>query len=118
MPDAPGTYLLTVSADGATRVTYAGMTENLWMVTRGRLPDGRSRPAQRYDSTLKYLGDTRRYVNILAADQMRLGRTMTHSVGPLADPQVDPTLRRGILLREEDRWKRRWRLCQVGWNRK
>jgi hypothetical protein len=82
VPKGPGHYLFTVEDDDAIHVTYAGLTEELWMVTKGRLPDGRSRPAQRYGRP-KYAGVTRRRVNLLAAEQLEIGRRLRHWVRPL-----------------------------------
>ncbi len=45
VPSRPGHYLFAVEDDSTIRVTYGGLTEELWMVTKGRLPDGLSRPA-------------------------------------------------------------------------
>jgi hypothetical protein len=49
VPDGPGLYAFTVEDDAHIRVTYVGLTEHLWMVTKGRLPGsgGARRPALR-----------------------------------------------------------------------
>lgn len=67
VPDAPGLYAFTLrraeDRDGL-RVVYVGMTEHLWMVTKGRLPDSASaRGAQRYGRP-KHAGQTRQRVNM------------------------------------------------------
>ena len=38
VPKAPGVYLFTVGRSADLRVMYAGRTEHLWMVTKGRKP--------------------------------------------------------------------------------
>lgn len=40
VPDAPGHYLFSVGAADTTCVVYLSLTENLSMVTKGRLPLG------------------------------------------------------------------------------
>lgn len=47
-PAGPGLYVFTVESPGRLHVCYAGMTEHLWMVTKGRLPCGAARGGNRY----------------------------------------------------------------------
>ena len=84
------------------------------MVTKGRLPDGRARGGQRYGRP-KHASVTRERINVLAAEQMRLGRTVRHWVRPLSigDGQ-DLRVR---LHKEEEDLIRLWNLRTVGWNR-
>lgn len=115
VPSSPGTYLFTVTRNHVTHVVYAGLTKHLWMVTRGRLPSGESRGAQRYGRP-KHAGQTRRHVNVLAAEQFRLGRVVAHWVRPFdSRPSVEDLYAR--LREEEEDLIVRWRLREVGWNR-
>jgi hypothetical protein len=121
-PNAPGIYLFTVTEAGHTHVVYVGSTENLWMVTKGRLPTGtgrnsQARPAQRYGGNLKYLGPTRKRINILAAEQMRRGRTVEHWVKEMKAPPADPRRLRRQLTEEEESFIESWHLRECGWNR-
>jgi hypothetical protein len=61
-PKGPGVYAFTVGHDDELHVAYVGMTEDLWMVTKGRLPWGQARPGQRYGRPL-YAGVTRQRIN-------------------------------------------------------
>ncbi len=38
VPRGPGIYAFTAGGDDDLRVMYVGLTEELWMVTKGRLP--------------------------------------------------------------------------------
>jgi hypothetical protein len=117
VPKGPGHYLFTVGDNAAIHVTYVGLTEELWMVTKGRLPDGRSRPAQRYGRPL-YAGVTRRRVNLLAAKEIEIGRRLRHWVRPLVLSATETAaMTKGRLVREEEELILRWRLREVGWNR-
>jgi hypothetical protein len=117
VPKAPGLYAFTVEAADQLRVAYVGKTEHLWMVTKGRLPNGAARPAQRYGRP-KYAGDNRRRINDLIANQLRAGRTVRHWVLPMANLPADRLeLNRRLLLAEKaliDKWD----LRRVGWNRR
>lgn len=108
VPDSPGLYAFTVEDDHELRVAYVGLTEHLWMVTKGRLPGGAgARGGQRYGRP-KHAGVTRMRVNILIAEQLRAGRLVRHWVLPLP----------GVALRaEEERLITDWDLRRVGWNR-
>lgn len=87
------------------------------MVTKGRLPDGRSRPAQRYGRP-KYAGVTRQRINLLAAEQLETGHRLRHWVRPISPPESDSAAAlKGRLIREEEELILRWRLREVGWNR-
>ena len=84
VPNGPGIYAFTVEVDGELRVTYVGMTTHLWMVTRGRMPAGGGRGGQRYGRP-KHAGVTRERINVLVAEQVRMGRVVTHWVKPVDD---------------------------------
>jgi hypothetical protein len=117
VPEAPGIYAFTVEADDHMRITYVGKTEHLWMITKGRLPTGKSRPAQRYGRP-KYAGDNRKRINALIAEQLRAGRRVRHWVLPVADLPTDRLeLNRRLLLNEEQ-FIVQWDLRRVGWNRR
>jgi hypothetical protein len=104
VPDSPGLYAFTVEDGLNQRVVYT----HLWMVTKGRLPDGGgARGGQRYGRP-KHAGATRRRVNILIAAQLRAGRQVRHWVRPL--PALD-------LRAEEERLITTWELRTYGWNR-
>ena len=107
VPAGPGLYAFTVEDDYEMRVTYVGLTEHLWMVTRGQLPDGSARGGQRYGRP-RHAGATRQRINILIAEQLRIGREVRHWVRPL----------HATALRvEEERLITVWSLRRVGWNR-
>jgi hypothetical protein len=72
VPAAPGLYAFTVEDAHQIRVAYVGLTEHLWMVTKGRLPGGGARGGQRYGRP-RHAGLTRQRVNILIAGQLRAG---------------------------------------------
>lgn len=116
VPTSPGVYLFTVEDGDALHVVYAGLTEHLWMVTKGRLPLGGARPGQRYGRPV-YAGVTRERINIAVAEQLRAGRTVRHWVRPLMDAPEDRVLLRRRLVQEEAALIRRWNLRQMGWNR-
>lgn len=117
VPSGPGHYLFTVEDDSSMHVTYAGLTEELWMVTKGRLPDGRSRPAQRYGRP-KYAGLTRQRINLLVTEQLAFGRCVRHWVRPLIQPTPQTPAATKVHLRVgEEELILRWRLREIGWNR-
>ena len=109
VPDSPGVYAFSVS-DGQEelRVTYVGLTSHLWMVTKGRLPDGSGRGGQRYGRP-KHAGTTRTRVNILLAEQLDLGRPVRHWVKIVPDVEELPALEEALI--------RKWDLRLAGWNR-
>jgi hypothetical protein len=108
VPQVSGLYAFTVEDDQYIRVTYVGLTEHLWMVTKGRLPGGGgARGGQRYGRP-RHAGVTRQRVNILIAGQLCAGRVVRHWVRPL------PT---AVLRAEEERLITSWDLRHVGWNR-
>lgn len=107
VPAGPGLYAFTVELGHQVRVTYVGRTLHLWMVTKGRLPDGGSRPGQNYGRP-RYAGETPQRVNILAAEQLRAGRLVRQWVSPLPE---------AALRAEEERLISEWDLRRVGWNR-
>lgn len=116
VPDAPGVYLFTVEETPLLCVTYAGLTEQLWMVTKGRLPKGGARGGQRYGRP-RHAGVTRQRVNTLIAEQVRKGRVVAHWVRPFGGSAANPAELRAALASEEGALIQRWRLRQVGWNR-
>jgi hypothetical protein len=118
VPTGPGLYAFSVEDGTHLHVTYVGQTEELWMVTKGRLPAGpsRSRPAQRYGRP-RYAGITRQRINVLIAEQLQSGRTVRHWVQPLANAPASPDDLRGHLTQAEEALIQRWRLRHVGWNR-
>lgn len=108
VPDSPGLYAFTVEDGEQIRVTYVGLTGNLWMVTKGRLPaSGGARGGQRYGRP-RHAGVTRQRINIRIAGQLRAGRVVRHWIRPL------PAMR---LRAEEERLIITWDLRCVGWNR-
>ena len=116
IPKGPGLYAFTVDKAGDLRVMYVGLTEELWMVTKGRLPTGQSRPAQRYGRP-RYAGVTRQRVNALVAAQLQQGRLVRHWLRPLENPPGDRVEMRSTLLRMEQELITRWDLRRLGWNR-
>jgi hypothetical protein len=116
VPKGPGVYAFTVGDDHDLHVTYVGLTEELWMVTKGRLPTGGARPGQRYGRPM-YAGVTRQRVNGLIGEQLVLGRLVRHWVSPLTGPSSDRAELRGQLLSLEERLIQRWDLRRTGWNR-
>ena len=116
VPSGPGLYAFTVGPDDDLRVMYVGLTEELWMVTKGRLPAGGARPGQRYGRP-KYAGTTRQRINALIAERIGRGDHVRHWVGPIIDPPQDRTALRARLLQEEQELIETWKLRSVGWNR-
>ena len=108
VPASPGVYAFTVEDDEELRVTYVGLTSHLWMVTKGRLPDGSGRGGQRYGRP-KHAGTTRTRVNTLVAEQVILGRTVRHWVKPVSDAADLPELEESLI--------QKWDLRLAGWNR-
>ncbi len=95
------------------RVTYVGLTDNLWMVTKGRLPDGGSRPAQQYGRH-KYAGATRARVNGLVAEARRTGFEVTHW---LSRRSIASGERAQVALAvPEQGLISLWDLVRTGWN--
>jgi hypothetical protein len=108
VPAGPGLYAFTVEDDHLIRVAYVGLTGHLWMVTKGRLPDGGgARGGQRYGRP-RHAGVTRQRVNVLIAEQLRAGRVVRHWVRQLPE---------AALRTEEERLITSWDLRRVGWNR-
>lgn len=116
VPKGPGLYAFTIGEDEDLRVTYVGLTEELWMVTKGRLPSGASRPGQRYGRPL-YAGVTRQRVNTLVRRQILFGRRVRHWVSSRSGATADRAELRAQLGRDEERLIRQWDLRRVGWNR-
>ena len=113
VPDSPGLYAFSVQSpeDVHARVMFVGLTTHLWMVTKGRLPDGSSRPAQRYGRH-KYAGATRVRVNREIARAHAQGLHIVHWLKPMAiDPADQPST---VLRAAEEALISRWRLCSTG----
>ena len=108
VPESPGLYAFTVEDGDDVAVTYVGLTEHLWMVTKGRLPGGGARGGQRYGRP-RHAGVTRQRINVLAAGKIRAGRVVRHWVRPLPA---------SALPAEEERLIAEWELRRVGWNRR
>lgn len=77
VPASPGLYAFVVEKDQEMRAVYVGRTANLWMVTKGTLPGGHSRPGQRYGRP-KYAGVTRERINALVVQAAADGYTVSH----------------------------------------
>lgn len=116
VPSGPGVYAFTVGPDDDLRVMYVGLTEELWMVTKGRLPAGGARPGQRYGRP-KYAGVTRQRINALIAGRIERGDHVRHWVRPMSDLPPERTAMRARLLEEEQELIAAWKLRAVGWNR-
>ncbi len=117
VPAAPGHYLFTVGEDDVTHyVAYVGMTGNLWMVTKGRLPSGAARGGQRYGRP-QYAGPTRKRVNVEVTRQLNQGRRVIHWVRPICMDARGKIPVRPVLRLEEERLIERWELRSRGWNR-
>jgi hypothetical protein len=116
VPRGPGLYAFTTGDDTDLRVLYVGLTEELWMVTKGRLPAGGARPGQRYGRP-RYAGVTRQRVNALIAARVGAGEVIRHWVRPLDETSGDRTAMRALLLELEEDLIRQWDLRCVGWNR-
>jgi hypothetical protein len=117
IPNSAGLYAFVISPPDRPdklRVTYVGLTDNLWMVTKGRLPNGSSRPAQRYGRH-KYAGETRVRVNGLVAEAKRAGFDVTHWLSPRLVTSGERAQVALALLEEELIGK--WDLRRAGWNR-
>lgn len=117
VPKGPGLYAFTADIQDELRVLYVGLTEELWMITKGRTPDGKARPGQRYGRP-RYAGVTRQRVNALIAQQLRQGRHIRHWVKPLDEIPLDRAQMRRLLERTEEELISRWRLRELGWNRR
>lgn len=116
VPKGPGLYAFTIGPDDVLRVMYVGLTEELWMVTKGRLPSGDARPGQRYGRP-RYAGVTRQRVNALIVPHAARGALVRHWVKPIADPPSDRATLRALLLDEEQALITQWALRRHGWNR-
>jgi hypothetical protein len=116
VPKGPGVYAFTVGEDDNLHVTYVGLTEEFWMVTKGRLPIGGARPGQRYGRPL-YAGVTRQRINGLISEQLVLDRLVRHWVSPMVNPASGRADVRGQLVQREEQLIQRWDLRRIGWNR-
>jgi hypothetical protein len=116
IPKGPGLYAFTLGDDNDLRVMYIGLTEELWMVTKGRLPAGGARPGQRYGRP-RYAGVTRQRINGLVGEHLRAGGIVRHWVWPVVDVPPDRHALRAHLLELEQDLITRWNLRRVGWNR-
>lgn len=119
VPDAAGLYLFTLHRDDnpqQTRVTYAGMTTHLWMVTKGHLPRGAgARGGQRYGRP-QYAGATRVRVNGLVAGAVADGWIVSHWVLPYSSVELGSAPVASLRSAEETLISR-WDLRKTGWNR-
>lgn len=120
VPDAPGLYAFTLREDedrDGVRVVYVGMTEHLWMVTKGFLPRGAgARGGQRYGRPA-HAGRTRQRVNMEIRSANTAGWTVQHWVRPYQDPVGTRDEIRAHLRLDEEVLISRWDLRQQGWNR-
>lgn len=116
VPTGPGLYAFTSGGDVDLRVMYVGMTEELWMITKGRLPSGGARPGQRYGRP-RHAGVTRQRVNALVAGRIGRGEVIRHWVRPLGESPGDRAAVRARLLQIEEEAIVRWDLRRLGWNR-
>jgi len=116
VPDAPGLYAFTLQRQDPeeVRVVYVGMTAHLWMVTKGRLPGGLSRPGQRYGRPI-YAGVTRQRINVQIARAIGEGWTVRHWVKPFNGISLGPDPKQALLTAEAELIQR-WDLRRVGWN--
>jgi hypothetical protein len=116
VPEGPGHYLFAVEDGIEIRVVYVGLTQHLWMVTRGRLPGfGSPRGGQRYGRPVN-AGVTRQRINMLIARELQLGRRVRHWVRRFRDPPAALDDLRFQLLLADEELINRWRLREVGWN--
>ena len=118
IPSGAGLYAFTTEIRNmrdALRVRYVGMTTDLWMVTKGRLPDGTARGGQRYGRR-KHSGDTRKRVNIELTTARAEGLHVRHWLRSVDVP--DGTDAKTLLRQEEARLIWIWNLRSVGWNRR
>lgn len=116
VPRGPGIYAFTIGPDEDLRVMYVGLTEELWMVTKGRLPTGGGRGGQRYGRP-RHAGVTRQRINALIATRQDAGNLVRHWVRPLSSPPTDKAALRSQLLDQEQELITRWELRRIGWNR-
>jgi hypothetical protein len=119
VPDAPGLYAFTLQrpSEDDLRVVYVGMTEHLWMVTKGHLPrGGGARGGQRYGRPT-HAGVTRQRINIEVRRAHQDGWIVRQWVRPL--PFLAGTREEGrtALRAEEEALISRWQLRRNGWNR-
>lgn len=118
VPDAAGLYLFTLHRDNPQqiRVTYAGMTTHLWMVTKGHLPRGAgARGGQRYGRP-QNAGATRVRVNGLVTRAVADGWIVCHWVSPFSSAEFGSALVASLQSAEE-KLISRWNLRKTGWNR-
>jgi len=119
VPDAPGLYAFTLHrvSEDDLRVVYVGMTENLWMVTKGRLPrGGGARGGQRYGRPT-HAGETRQRVNVEVLRAHLDGWTVRHWVRPFPSLSGTKEHVRLVLKAEEEALISLWQLRCNGWNR-
>lgn len=116
VPDAPGLYAFTLERPGeqVVHVVYVGMTEHLWMVTKGTLPGGRARGGQRYGRP-RHAGATRQRVNRMITRAVSEGWVPRHWVRPYS--ASDGGTLRARLRDDEAALILRWNLTEDGWNR-
>lgn len=117
LPSGPGLYAFTTedpTESDSLKVTYVGLTTNLWMVTKGQLPGGIARGGQRYGRP-KHSGTTRQRVNAELTRAQLHGLVVAHWLSPLPTPSdTDP---RAHLRQAEEQLIQKWKLRSAGWNR-
>lgn len=110
VPEARGVYAFVVEEpDAQLRVVYVGRTEHLWMVTKGTLPQGLSRPGQRYGRP-KWAGVTRERINAHVTAAVADGLVVTHWVCARQPDEDLDLIERNLI--------KRWDLVRCGWNRR
>jgi hypothetical protein len=119
VPEAPGLYAFTLQRHGEDdlRVVYVGMTEHLWMVTKGHLPrGGGARGGQRYGRPT-HAGATRQRINIEVRRAHQDGWIVHQWVRPFRSLTAAREQVRTVLGSEEESLISRWELRRCGWNR-
>lgn len=120
VPEAPGLYAFAMREArdrDHVRVVYVGMTEHLWMVTKGYLPQGAgARGGQRYGRPT-YAGRTRQRVNLEIRRAHVDGWTVQHWVRPYGELRGARDEVRAQLRIVEEALITRWALRLKGWNR-
>lgn len=116
VPSGPGLYAFTSGDDEHLRVLYVGLTEDLWMITKGRLRAGGARPGQRYGRP-RYAGVTRQRINALVAGRVAAGELIRHWVRPLVEAPAERGAMRSQLFQLEQDLIDSWNLRHLGWNR-
>jgi hypothetical protein len=111
VPQSQGLYLFGLETAAGVDIRYVGMTTHLWMVTRGRLPDGRARGGQRYGRP-RHAGPTRQRINAAMTAETERGAVVGLWINPRHEPGGTSSLRL-----EEEKAIERWQLRSHGLNR-